>query len=118
MLRWFCFSVVLIGVFALGVNAQTSRSPASSPGPSVYVPSAADSPGSLPPGFQQQAQAKQNEDRQTAMKRDADRLFAMASELKQNVDRTNGNILSLDVIKKAQAIEKLAKSVREKMKGD
>ncbi len=121
MLRWFCCSVVLLAVFALQTDAQNSRSPDNSPGPgsphTIYPPpeiSSQDAPASE---FERQARTKQNEDRQIAMKRDADRLFAMASDLKQNVDRTNGNILSVDVIKKAQEIEKLAKSVREKMKG-
>jgi hypothetical protein len=61
---------------------------------------------------------KLNQDRQLALKRDTDKLLELASQLKQNVDRTNANILSMDVVKKAQEIEKLAKSVKEKMKGD
>src|SRR5215831_17225768 len=61
---------------------------------------------------------RQNQDRQLALKRDTDKLLEMAQQLKQNVDRTNANVLSMDVIKRAQEIEKLAKSVREKMKGD
>jgi hypothetical protein len=32
------------------------------------------------------------------------------------VDKTSPSILSIDVIKKAQEIEKLAKSVKDKMK--
>jgi len=40
----------------------------------------------------------------------------LATELKDDVNRTNENVLSIDVIKKADEIEKLAKSVREKMK--
>jgi hypothetical protein len=32
------------------------------------------------------------------------------------VEKTNANILSMDVIKKAQEIQKLAKSVQDKMK--
>jgi len=40
----------------------------------------------------------------------------LATELKDDVDKTNENVLSLDVIKKADEIEKLAKSVRDKMK--
>ncbi len=35
----------------------------------------------------------------------------------QYVDKSNENVLSLDVLKKAEAIEKLARSVKEKMKG-
>ena len=55
-------------------------------------------------------------ERQVQLRLDTEKLLALAAELKQHVDKTNPNILSLDVIKKAQEIEKLAKSVREKMK--
>ena len=33
------------------------------------------------------------------------------------MDKSNENVLSLDVIKKADEIEKLARSVKERMKG-
>src|SRR5262249_21620350 len=55
-------------------------------------------------------------ERQIALRRDTEKLLTLAAELKQNVDKTSPNILSLDVIKKAQEIEKLAKSVKDKMK--
>ena len=57
-----------------------------------------------------------NKDRQAALKRDTDKLLALATELKQYVDKTNENVLSLEVLKKAEQIEKLAHSVKEKMK--
>jgi hypothetical protein len=59
---------------------------------------------------------KQNELRQQEIKKDTDQLLELATELKQYVDKTNENIISLDVIKKAEQIEKLAKSVKDKMK--
>jgi hypothetical protein len=43
-------------------------------------------------------------------------LLAMALALKAEVDKTTKDTLSLNVIKKADQIEKLAKSVKEKMK--
>jgi HAMP domain-containing protein len=58
-----------------------------------------------------------NKQRQTGLQKDTDRLLQLATELKQYVDKTNEHTLSLDVIKKADEIEKLAKSVREKMRG-
>lgn len=62
-------------------------------------------------------QAKRmNEERQRLLKEDTDKLLKLATELKEYVDKTNENILSLEVIKKSEQIEKLAKSVREKMK--
>ena len=60
---------------------------------------------------------KANEARAAALKADTDRLLKLAVELKTYVDKSNENVLSLDVIKKAEAIEKLAHSVKEKMKG-
>jgi hypothetical protein len=57
-----------------------------------------------------------NKARQQALKKDTDDLLKMATELKQYVDKTNENVLSLDVLRKAEAIEKLAKSVKDKMK--
>ena len=57
----------------------------------------------------------QNKERFEALKKDTDKLVALATELKTNVDKANENMLSLDVIKKSEEIEKLAKKVREKM---
>ena len=61
---------------------------------------------------------KANQQRQAELKRDTERLVKLSTELKQYVDRTNENILSLDVIKKADEIEKLAHSVKAKMRGE
>ena len=60
---------------------------------------------------------KLNLRRQENIKKDTEKLLELATELKQYVDKTNENMLSMDVIKKADEIEKLAKSVKEKMKG-
>jgi hypothetical protein len=61
---------------------------------------------------------KANQERQAALKRDTDKLLALATELKQYVDKSNENMLSLDVIRKADEIEKLAHSVKEKMRAN
>ena len=57
-----------------------------------------------------------NKDRQAAIKRDTDKLLALATELKDYVDKSNEHVLSLDVVRKAEEIEKLAHHVKEKMK--
>ena len=57
-----------------------------------------------------------NVKRQQDLKTDTDKLLELATELKQYVDKTNENTLSVEVIKKAEEIEKLAHSVKEKMK--
>lgn len=70
---------------------------------------------------QQQQKAMQkraNLQRQQDIRKDTEKLLELATELKQAVDKSNENTLSLDVVKKADEIEKLAKSVKNKMKGD
>ncbi len=59
---------------------------------------------------------KQNKVRQETIKKDTDRLLELATELKEYVDKTNEHVLSLDVLKKAEEIEKLAHTVKTKMK--
>ena len=54
--------------------------------------------------------------RQSQLRLDTEKLVALTAELKQHVDKTGANILSMDVIKKAQEIQKLAKRVQDKMK--
>jgi hypothetical protein len=60
---------------------------------------------------------KANLQRQAALKADTDKLLKLAVELKDSVDKSSENVLSLDVLKKAEEIEKLAHSVKDKMKG-
>jgi len=60
---------------------------------------------------------KANQSRQVALKADTDKLLKLAVELKDYVDKSNENVLSVDVVKKAEEIEKLAHSVKDKMKG-
>lgn len=63
-------------------------------------------------------QARQrNKERQASLKRDTDKLLELATQLKQAVDKSNENTLSLDVVRQCEQIEKLAHNVREKMKG-
>lgn len=59
-----------------------------------------------------------NKDRAERIKRDTDKLYQLSTELKQYVDKTNENVMSLDVIRKADEVEKLAKSIKERMKQD
>ena len=49
---------------------------------------------------------------------DTNRLLALAQQLKEAVDKSSKDELSLDVVKKAAEIEKLAKSVKNKMRAE
>jgi hypothetical protein len=100
--------------FGMFCAAQSDQSP-----PPLHNPAAQTAPTEDSWEIQQRKEAvkKFNLQRQQEIKKDAEKLLELATELKQDVDKTNENTLSLDVIKKADQIEKLAKTVRDKMKG-
>jgi hypothetical protein len=66
--------------------------------------------------LQQELVARAVRDRQSQLRLDTEKLVALTADLKQHVDKAGANILSMDVIKKAQEIQKLAKSVQDKMR--
>ena len=72
----------------------------------------------IPPNIRKDMEKKANEQRQAELKRDTERLLKLSTELKEYVDKSNEHVLSLDVIKKAEEIEKLAHNVKQKMRGD
>lgn len=50
------------------------------------------------------------------MKEHADELAELAKSLQEDLDKSNVNVLSLQVVEKAEKIEKLAKKIREEAK--
>jgi hypothetical protein len=56
-------------------------------------------------------------ERQKRLVEDTDKLLALTTALKEQVNESDKNILSLDMVKKAEEIEKLAHSVKERIKG-
>lgn len=67
------------------------------------------------PSKQQKAAAADNE-RKRQISDESTQLLSMAEALKAEVDKTNKDMLSLNVIRKADEIERLARTVKEKMK--
>ncbi len=113
--------VALFLMFALqGSPAQQPQQ--IPPLPNIAPPSGTqgepDNGTGVPPEMQKAMEKKANEQREADLKRDADKLLKLSTELKEYVDKTNENILSVDVIKKADEIEKLAHSVKVKMRGN
>jgi hypothetical protein len=105
------------GASSRGQKAQQQQFPGQSPVLSPPGQHPTPENESLPPRLEeQQAQARNNE-RQKRLVADTDKLLALATDLKAQVDKTNRDTLSVDVIKKADEIEKLAHSVKERMKG-
>ena len=68
--------------------------------------------------MEKEQEKRRNKERQASLKEDTDKLLELATQLKQYVDKSNENILSLDVMKKAEEIEKLAKQVEKKMRSE
>jgi predicted methyltransferase len=64
----------------------------------------------------ERAAREANKKRQQEIQSDTDKLFELANELKEAVGKSNEHVLSLDVIRKADEVEKLAHRVKEKMR--
>ena len=120
---WVGCCACLAVIAAISVAAQTTQSnPTINPSHPVLLPEA-----NRPLDANQQMemrdkQAKDqnystaNAERRKQIGDDSARLLKLATELKTEVDKTTKDTLSLDVIRKADDIEKLAHSVKEKMK--
>lgn len=70
-----------------------------------------------PPGFAERQAKARNDERQKRLVSDTDKLLELATQLHTDVGKTDRNVLSLDVIKRADEIERLAHAVKERMKG-
>jgi hypothetical protein len=58
------------------------------------------------------------EERQKNIKKDVEKLYDLAAELKTEVEKTDSTtVLSLVMLKKAEAIEKLARQIKDRAKG-
>lgn len=66
--------------------------------------------------LEERRQKEANKKRQEEIREDTQKLFQLATELKDAVDKSNEHELSLLVVKKAEEVEKLARKVKEKMR--
>jgi hypothetical protein len=118
--------LLLLAALVLPASSGMAQNPATA-GPGAAAPTAragsrggdfstGPAPDSLSEGMQARQAQRQNEQRYAELKRDTDRLLQLATELKLQVDKAGQHTLSLEAIRKADEIEKLARSVRTKMK--
>ncbi len=127
-LRGLCMGTAFVAMTALAAAQQAQPAgqqqpnagalpgtQAQEPGPSR--PAAGASPLAVPAaqGGQRSFDAA-NAERRKPIAIDSARLLELATELKADVDKTNKDTLSLTVVRKADAIEKLARAVKENMK--
>jgi hypothetical protein len=126
MLRVAMIGMVLVTASSLRISGGQIYSQQPLPGQGRQTPGMPQKPGlgnspddssPLDPNRAEKQEKLRNDDRQKRLVADTDKLLALATDLKQQVDKTDKEILSVDVIKKADEIEKLAHSVKERMKG-
>ena len=72
---------------------------------------------SVNPQLQEQMAQRRNSERQKELVADTEKLFQLAQQLRDEVAKSNKDQLAVPVVKKSEEIEKLAKSVKEKMRG-
>jgi nitric oxide reductase activation protein len=105
-------------MFPTQPTAPASRQGAQVPGfPSQGRNGNPTEPDPMDPHRNEQQEKLRNNDRQKRLVADTEKLLTLATDLKAQVDKSTKDTLSVDVIKKADEIEKLAHSVKERMKG-
>ncbi len=75
-----------------------------------------ETPG-VDPRLTERMELRRNDDRQKQLVADTDKLLLLAQELHEAVGKSNKDQLSLTVVRKSEAIEKLARSVKDRMRG-
>ena len=108
---------LMLAAGAPSIHGVQAGPPTASPFPDASVRGGRDERDPSYERMQEQATKGRNAERQKRLIADTDKLLSLATELKQDVDKTDKNTLSVDVIKKAEEIERLAHSVKERMKG-
>lgn len=110
------FALFLAVVSAASANAQAQPAgpPVATPGPpSAFGDSSTDKPDSV---MAAKMLRERNEARQKQIVDETNQLLDLAKQLKDAVDKTSKDQLSLDVLRKAEEIEKLAREVKAKMR--
>lgn len=119
-LRLACAGLVFASAVAcLAQDGRPAANPASGDGAPAQTPAATQATPQAETAARQTAPEKATGVEGTRKKQISDestQLLAMAVALKAEVDKTNKDVLSLNVIRKADEIEKLAHTVKEKIK--
>lgn len=73
-------------------------------------------PNTIGDAFHQQQVIAASAQRQVEIRRDTEKMLQLTQQLQEELLKSSSSVMSLDALKKAQEIEKLAKSVKLKMK--
>ncbi len=125
------FSWGLAGTLVLCCVVATSSGQLQSQAPPTTQPPAAPGQGRVSVGGEEdnetspmmrraavKAEKQRNEQRQKQIVNDTDKLSQLAQQLKDEVGNIDKKTLSASAAKKAEEIEKLARSVKDKMKAE
>lgn len=114
MLRNVALAVALVALLASGIILRAQQ---------IHLPPAVSQSqgmGNVPVSSGDDVQKQQaraaNQQRQLEIKRDTEKMFELTNELRDYLAKSDQGTVSLDVIKKAEQIEKLAHNVKSKMK--
>jgi hypothetical protein len=105
----------LLGVISLLLSISLTPAAAQMPPPTSRE---AEDRAEMEHQMQHRLQLEQQKKRFADIQRDSQKLLELATQLKQYVDKTGEGILSLDVVRKADEMEKLAHQVKKNMSAE
>jgi hypothetical protein len=113
--RSFLTSLVLVGACSgLASGPSGGQNPIIKPPPQTPATQAPDSDNPAMPNPDKAILQANDKD----MKKKVEQLYKLASELKDQVEKTDSTkVLNLDLMKKAEEIEKLAHDIKNRSKG-
>jgi hypothetical protein len=104
---------LLLILWCVAAPAQQKDSQQSGSSAAQSQPTAAKAPDAADKSAAPKSPA---EARQAQLQADTQRLYQLTQELKEEVAKSNKDTLSVTVIKKAEEVEKLARSLKERMR--
>lgn len=106
------------GLLTAGVAARFSGAPAQGQNPNVPQDKQT-TPDPKPENpLAPAAEKRMLEENEKDIKKKVEKLYDLASELKAEVDKTDSSkVLSLNLVRKAEEIEKLARDIKNRSKG-
>jgi hypothetical protein len=111
--RRFLFGLVTTGTMLGRVVGSATRQNPTSPRPQI--------PGQAPVVESPNAPSPEKralDENERDIKKKVEKLYELAAELKAEVDKTDSSkVLSLNLLKKAEEIEKLAREIKNRSKG-
>lgn len=109
-------SLIAISLLFLGVSGVASAQQIHLPPAVSQSQGMGNVPVSGGDAVQRQQALAASQQRQVELRRDMEKMSELTQELRDYLQKSEQGVVSLDAIKKAEQIEKLAKSVKSKLK--